>query len=148
MSLEFTQVHNINLSEIAQFVKAVIKTSRYHSLGINPLCGQWRLSVKVSSEWRLNLGLGTQKRCPLALNRGISSLKVTDTKTMWAFFPGPNFVSTEWRCPLNRGVPKERLRMPLLWNCKIFFFFFFWGGGGAHPVAKPSYVMRVVATCH
>ena len=23
-------------------------------------------------------------------------------------FLGPNFVSAEWRCPLNRGVPKER----------------------------------------
>ena len=23
-------------------------------------------------------------------------------------FPGPKFVSPEWRCPLNRGVPKER----------------------------------------
>ena len=79
-------MYNIDLSEIAQFVKAVIKTSRYHSLGFNPLCGQWRLSVKVSYEWRLNLGLGTQKRCPLPLNRGISSIKVTDTKTMWAFF--------------------------------------------------------------
>ena len=22
-------------------------------------------------------------------------------------FPGPDFVSREWRCPLNRGVPKE-----------------------------------------
>ena len=96
--VEFTQMHNIDLSEIAQFVKAVIKTSRYHSLGFNPLCGQWRLSVKVSYEWRLNLGLGTQKRCPLPLNRGISSIKVTDTKTMWAFF------RDQILCQLNEGV--------------------------------------------
>ena len=24
-------------------------------------------------------------------------------------FSGPNFVSPEWRCPLNRGVPKENV---------------------------------------
>ena len=82
LSVEFTRVHKIDLSEIAQFVKAAIKTSRYRSLGINLLCGQWRFTVKVSSEWSLNLGVGTQKRCPLPLNRGISSIKVTDTKTM------------------------------------------------------------------
>ena len=23
-------------------------------------------------------------------------------------FPGPHFASGEWRCPLNRGVPKKR----------------------------------------
>ena len=23
-------------------------------------------------------------------------------------FPGPDFVSREWRCPLRRGVPKKR----------------------------------------
>ena len=33
--VEFTQVHNIDLSEIAQFVKAAIRTSRCHSLGFN-----------------------------------------------------------------------------------------------------------------
>ena len=26
-------------------------------------------------------------------------------------FPGPNFVSPEWRCPLNRGVPEERFHL-------------------------------------
>lgn len=96
--VKFTQVLNIDLSEIAQFVKAAIKTSRYRSLGINLLCGQWRITVKVSSEWRLNLGVGTQKRCPLPLNRGISSIKVTDTKTMWAFF------RDQILCQLNGGV--------------------------------------------
>ena len=25
-------------------------------------------------------------------------------------FPGPNFVSPEWRCPLNRGAPKGRFQ--------------------------------------
>ena len=28
-------------------------------------------------------------------------------------FPGPNFVSPERRCPLNRGVPKERFHCSL-----------------------------------
>ena len=29
-------------------------------------------------------------------------------------FLGPNFVSPEWRCPLNRGAPKERFHCTLL----------------------------------
>ena len=28
-------------------------------------------------------------------------------------FPGPNFVSPEWRCYLNRGVSKERFHCNL-----------------------------------
>ena len=30
------------------------------------------------------------------------------------FFPGPNFVSREWRCHLNGGVPMEKF------FCKVF----------------------------
>ena len=29
------------------------------------------LIAKVSPEWRLNLGFGTQKECPFTLNRGV-----------------------------------------------------------------------------
>ena len=36
------------------------------------------------------------------LNRGAPSIDYV------GIFPGPNFVSPEWRCPLNRSVPKER----------------------------------------
>ena len=39
----------------------------------------------------------------VVLNRGKTYKNYVD------IFPGPKFVSPERRCPLNRGVPKERL---------------------------------------
>ena len=62
------------------------------------------LRTKVSPEWRLKPGFGIHKLCPLPLNWGLPSTEVTDTKSMRA-----NFVTPEWKCPLNRGFPKERL---------------------------------------
>ena len=62
------------------------------------------LRAKVSPEWRLKPGFGIHKLCPLPLNWGLPSTEVTDTKSMRA-----NFVTPEWKCPLNRGFPKERL---------------------------------------
>ena len=44
------------------------------------------------------------------LKRGVPSIAVTHSKIMWKFFPGPNFVSPELRCPMNRGFPKERFQ--------------------------------------
>ena len=66
------------------------------------------LSVKLAhvcvngnpAEW-LNLGLGAHK-CPFPLNRG------NRYKDYRNIFPGQNFVSREWRCPLNRGALMER----------------------------------------
>ena len=58
------------------------------------------LRAKVSPEWWLNSGFGTQKKCPF--NRG------NRYKDYVNIFPGPNFVPPEWRCLLNRVVPKER----------------------------------------
>ena len=67
------------------------------------------LSAKLSPEWRLNPGFGTQKECPFPLNCGVPSLEVIDTKTIYVdVVLEPNVVSPEWRCPLNRGVSKER----------------------------------------
>ena len=43
-------------------------------------------SAKVSPEWRLDLGVGTLKKCPFPLNRGVPSKEVTNTKIMWTFF--------------------------------------------------------------
>ena len=40
------------------------------------------LGAKVSAEWRLNLGFGTQKKCPFPLNRGVPSKEVIDKKIM------------------------------------------------------------------
>ena len=58
----------------------------------------------------VNPGFGTQKLCPFPLKRGLPSIAVTDSKIMWKFFPGPNLVSPEWRCPMNRGFRKERFQ--------------------------------------
>ena len=61
------------------------------------------LSAKVSPEWRLNPGFGTQKKCPFPLNRSIPSKEVRNTKNMWTFFWEQSFVpcmevSLEKRC--------------------------------------------------
>ena len=61
----------------------------------------------------LNPGFGTNTMCPFPLNRGVPSIEVTDTKAMWTFFQDKIVVCPEWRCPLNRGVPKERF------HCKL-----------------------------
>ena len=53
------------------------------------------LSAKLSSEWRLNPGFGTKKKCPLS------------PEQRCPFNRGPNFVPPERSCPLNKGVPKE-----------------------------------------
>ena len=59
------------------------------------------LSAKASPEWSLSLGFRTQKKlCPF--NRG------NRYRNYGGVFPGPNFLSPEWRCPLNIGDPKER----------------------------------------
>ena len=62
----------------------------------------------MSPEWRLNLGFGTQKMRSFPLKRDVPSIAVTHSKIMRKVFPGPNFVSPEWRCPMNRGFLKER----------------------------------------
>ena len=89
----------INLTYIAKFLKAstfVISAN----LKISTLfVVSHFLSAKVSSEWRLNLGFGTQKKCSFSLNRGVPSREVSlDTKNMWVFFRDQSL------CPLNRGV--------------------------------------------
>ena len=69
------------------------------------------LSAKVSPEWRLNPGFGTQKKSPFPnpLNRGVPSTEVIDTKTMWAFFRDQTLG------PLNESVPKERFNCMSHW---------------------------------
>ena len=59
----------------------------------------------------VNPGFGTQKLCPFPLKRGVPSIAVTHSKILCgSFFPGPNLVSPEWRCPMNRGFRKERFQ--------------------------------------
>ena len=60
----------IDYGEIVHVLKAVtILTSKH--LHVN-------LSM-ISPEWGLNLGLGSQKKCPFPQNRGVLSIGVTNT---------------------------------------------------------------------
>ena len=58
------------------------------------------LSAMISNKWKFNLGLGTQKKCPFLLKRGVPSIEVIDANIMWAFF------WDQILCPLNGGVPR------------------------------------------
>ena len=69
------------------------------------------LSTKLPPK-RLKPGFGTQKKCPFLLNRGVSSIRRYQIQDYVISFPRPNFVS-EWRCPLNSGVSKERFQVYL-----------------------------------
>ena len=58
-------------------------------------------TFKVSPKWKLKPCFWNQKKCPRCpFNRG------NKDKDYVNIFPGPNFVSPEWRCPLNRGLSK------------------------------------------
>ena len=63
------------------------------------------MGAKVFPERRLNLGFRTQKKCPF--NTG------NKYKDYVSIFPRPNFVSSQWLCPLNRGVRKEGFQCSL-----------------------------------
>ena len=70
---------------------------------INASCSQSLFDHYIRchmNAWRLNMGFGTQKKCPFPLNSGVPSLGVTDTKIMWTFFCDQSL------CPLNGGVPR------------------------------------------
>ena len=97
--VEFPQVHCIDLSKIAQFVKAEIIVISVHSKLLTFFVVSQVSSAKVSPEWRLHLGFGTLKKCPFPLNRGVHSIEVTNTKTMGTFFRDLIL------CPLNGGIP-------------------------------------------
>ena len=45
---------------------------------------------------------------PFPLNRGVPSTEVIDKTILYGCFSRTKFVSPEWGCPSNRGVPKER----------------------------------------
>ena len=59
------------------------------------------LIAKMSLEWRLNLGFGTQKQCPFPLNRGVPKDRGNKYKDYVNIFSGLNFeeLSLEQRCP-------------------------------------------------
>ena len=89
-----TNLNFINLTYIAKFLKA-FTFAISANLKISTLfVVSHFLSAKVSSEWRLNLGFRTQKKCFFSLNRGVPSREVSDTKNNYVgVFPGPKFVS-------------------------------------------------------
>ena len=94
------------------------------------------LRPNVSPEWRLKLGFGIQNKCPFPLNRRVPSIELADTKNMRTvflagpslcpvnrdneyndyvnIFLGPNSLFLERRCPLHRGVARERFHYNLL----------------------------------
>ena len=94
-------MHYIDLNNIVQFVQS-FTIAICVLLKMSTFCVvRHYLSAKASPEWSLSLGFATQKKlCPF--NRG------NRYKNYVGVFPGPNFLSPEWRCPSNIGAPKER----------------------------------------
>ena len=98
LSVEFPLVQYIDLSERVHVLKAIaIVTSKHLNLSKIFVVNHF-FSAKVSAEWRLNQGFGTQKNCPFPVNRGIPSTEVTKQR-LYDHFSGTKFVS------LNGGVP-------------------------------------------
>ena len=86
------------LSKIVHVLKAVATVTSEH-LNLSAIfVASHFLSAKVSPEWRLSPGFRTQRKCPFPLNRGVPSIEAINTKINVNIFPGPNFVSPEWRC--------------------------------------------------
>ena len=62
-------------------------------------CVSW-MEVKFGFWDPQKVSLSLEKRCPLKRGNNYSGYV--------NILPGPNIVTPEWRCPFNRGVPKER----------------------------------------
>ena len=80
----------------------VIQTSKQLNLSTIFVVSHFLIATfKVSPKWKLKPCFWNQKKCPRCpFNRG------NKDKDYVNIFPGPNFVSPEWRCPFNRGLPK------------------------------------------
>ena len=103
LCVEFSQVQYIHLGGIVHGLKAVTIVTRGILKLINHFWGLSHfLSDKVSPGWRLKPSLGTQKKCPFLLNKGVPSIEYNKYKDYVNIFPGPNL------CPLNGAVPNER----------------------------------------
>ena len=100
LCVEFPQMQYIDWSELIHVLKVVVIVTGEH-LNLS--------TIFVNSHfWRRIPRFVTQKKCPFTLNRGVPLIEVTNTKIMWTCISlGPNLVSPEWRCPLNRAVSKE-----------------------------------------
>ena len=102
----FPQVKYINLSEIVRLVKAVALL-RSVNLKLSTLFVVSRF-LSVSPKGRLNPVFRPRKKCPFPLNRGVPSIGDNRYQDYLYIFPEQNFVSPEWSCPLNKGVPNIR----------------------------------------
>ena len=85
----------IDLSEIVHVDTAVIIVISVHLNSSTLFMVSHGLRAKVSSEWKLISGFGTQKKCPFPLNRGIPFNRSNRYKDDVNIFPGPNFASPE-----------------------------------------------------
>ena len=79
LCVEFPQMQCIDLSEIVHVDTAVIIVISVHLNSTTLFVVSYGLRAKVSSEWRLIPGFGTQKKCPFTLNRGTVYSLLTDT---------------------------------------------------------------------
>ena len=53
------------------------------------------------------------------LNRLFPFNRGNKNKDYVNIFPGPNFVSPEWRCPLNRGSPREEVPLKMVFSIDL-----------------------------
>ena len=70
------------LSEIVCVLRAVAIVTFEHLNLSTIFMVSHLLSAKMSPQSRLNLGFGTQKKCPFPQNRSVPSIEVTNTKIM------------------------------------------------------------------
>ena len=102
LCVAFPQVKYIDLSEIVRLVKAVALL-RSVNLKLSTLFVVSRF-LSVSPEGRLNPVFGPRKKVSL----GVPSIEDNGYKDYLNIFLGQNFVSPEWSCPMNKGVPNIR----------------------------------------
>ena len=108
LCIAFAWVKTIDLSEIVHVLKAVIILTSVHLNLSNPFVVSHVKGAKAFPWTEVKLVWGPRKvflsleqSCPFSRGNRYKDYVIT-------IFPGPNFVSSEWRCPLNRGVPKDR----------------------------------------
>ena len=89
---------SIQVSEFMFMETAAIVTCEHLNLS-TIFCGQSLLRAKLSFEWRLSPGFGTQKKCPFPRNGGVPTTELTNSKIMWTFF------RDQILSPLNGDVP-------------------------------------------
>ena len=93
----------ISVVHLFKLVSSCFGNRRYCDLWtlklINDFLWSVSLRVKLSFEWRLSPGFGTQKKCPFPRNGGVPTTELTNSKIMWTFF------RDQILSPLNGDVP-------------------------------------------